>query len=77
MQVVGGTDRYVIEVNPFPSEFVDMPVKPFVLHEEIRLREEAVDDSDTVIGVQRRDQTVSGLFDRLHVAGSDIPGGPD
>ena len=77
VQVVGRADADVVDGRAFAAELVDVAVEALGLGEEIRGREVAVDDADAVVGVERGDQLVAGVFDGAHVARRDKAGGAD
>ncbi len=52
-----------------------MPVEPFDLGEEPHVERIAVEDADRVVRIDRGDEPVAGVPDRLEVPRRDIPGG--
>jgi hypothetical protein len=78
VQIVRRTDRDIIDLAlSLTAQLVDMPIEPFELGEEMRLREVAVDDPDGVVAVERSNQNVAGRLDRHHVTRCDVAGGAD
>jgi len=77
VQVVGRADADVVDGRAFAAEFVDVAVEALGFGEEIRGWEIAVDHADAVVGVERGDQLVAGVFDGAHVARCNKAGGAD
>ena len=77
MQIVGRTDRDVINTLSAAPQLVKAPVEPLKLNEEISIWEIGINDANTVIGIQGDQQIVPGILDRAHMAGRDITSRPD
>ena len=54
-----------------PAALLEEAVEALDLGEERGVGEVAIDDADRVVRIDRRDQRVAGLRDRLHVARRD------
>ena len=70
MQVVGRADAYIIKLNAYSLELVNVPVKPLELHEKVALREVAVELPDAVKLVEACQEAVICVF-----YGSQVPFG--
>jgi hypothetical protein len=77
VKIVGRRHADEVELRPLALHQLDVAVEALELGEEARIREKAVEDSHRVAVVERRDEIVAGLLDRLHVARRDIACGAD
>jgi phosphotransferase system HPr-like phosphotransfer protein len=77
MQVVGRTDRHVIQLGSLATELVDMAVEPLELGKEIGVRKKAVDDSHAVARIECRHQLMAGFPDGFHMARGNVARRPD
>jgi hypothetical protein len=79
MQVIGGTnaDKLHLLLFPQPAELFQMTVEPLKFDKKANVVEVAVQNPDRILGIDSRDQAISGLLYRFEMPRSDIPADPD
>ena len=58
-------------------QFFKVPVKPFGFDKEIRIWEEAINDTYTVERIEGSNKVVPGILDSTHMSGRDVSGRTD
>src|SRR6516162_8943808 len=77
VKMVWRADRDIIDLLATPPQFVDVPIEPLELGEEMRIRKMAVKNADRVVRIVSDLEIAPDGTDCLHMARCDIARSPD
>jgi hypothetical protein len=74
VEIIRRANGYKIDstIGRFSSDFIDMPVKSFVFPKVTAIREEGVNNTHRITGIQSSNKIAAGFLNGSHMARSNI-----